>query len=146
MECLQQSFGNSILVSITTILAKYCHNTCKYWVSEYTQNLFGFKPLQNLLQNSTCRVKLASTLPAWFCETHMKGPESSGLAWVKTKVDDFSKSPISWIMNCCCPLLTRELFRISVPSRYQWIFEEGTELMEHDRVAFSPENRKKCNI
>ena len=29
----------SILLSITTILSEYCHNTCKYWACEYTQSL-----------------------------------------------------------------------------------------------------------
>ena len=117
---------------------RHCHME---WLSILQVTSRWYKPVL-----CTCRVKFASTLPAWFCETHIKGPESSGLAWVKTKVEDFSKFPVSWIMNSCCPLLTRELFRISVPSRYQWIFEEGTELMEHDKVAFSPEKKRICDL
>ena len=93
-------------------------------------------------QQHTCKVKLASTRPAWFWDTHINGPESSGLAWVKTKVEVFSKPPVSWITNCCCPLLTSELFRISVPSRYHWTLEEGTDPILQDKVAFSPEKTK----
>ena len=35
-----------ILVIITTILAEYCHNTCKYWAGEYTLDGITFKTYQ----------------------------------------------------------------------------------------------------
>ena len=43
----------------------------------------------------TCKVKLASTLPAWFWDTHIKGPESSARAFVKMSEEVFSNEPDS---------------------------------------------------
>ena len=43
----------SILVSITSILAKYCHNTCKYWAGEYT---LGFKHCMKVIYLATITV------------------------------------------------------------------------------------------